>query len=374
MSPARNPGCAVKLHMVAPHYPPNPQPMGRWVREVGVRLAEAGHEVVVHTRDQDPDGKQLPPREEIGSVTVRRYEAPVHLGDQVVYFDPKIEEGAVMLNGYGILVNDRVRDRYDGGPVFYHLHHGVDPPSKSLAQSLYQGLYNPLVASSGLTGCDGLLLATDEDRQTLLDKGVDEDEIHTAPYGVQADQIEGFADPSDRDLGDYIIFPGPLERSRRPTDLLEAIAGLSEGDVVFAGPDAPGARWIEHKIDDLGLGDRATVIRDPERAELAGLVRASRAVALPGEDGFPHPVLDAWCQGRPVIGARTGGVPWVVDEGRTGLLYPPRDIGALRAHIATVVGDEDQVERLGGAGHKEVQAYTWDKIADGVDAFLEEVT
>lgn len=359
--------------MVAPHYPPNPQPMGRWVREVGVRLAESGHEVVVHTRDRDPDGKQLPPREEIGTVTVRRYETPVHLGDQVVYFDPKIEEGTVMLHGYGILVNDRVRDRYEGGPVLYHLHHGIDPPSKSLAQSLYQGLYNPLVASSGLTDCDGVLLSTDEDRARLVDKGVADDRIATAPYGIGSDRIEGFADPPDEDLGDYVVFPGPLERSRRPTDILEAVAGLSEGDVVFAGPDAPGARWIEHKVDDLGLKDRATVIRDPDRAMRAGLIRGSRAVVLPGEDGFPHPVLEAWCQGRPVIGARSGGVPWVVEEGRTGLLYPPRDIGALRTHIASVVEDDDQVERLGGAGHKEVQAYTWEKIADRVDTFLEAV-
>lgn len=359
--------------MVAPHYPPNPQPVGRWVREVGVRLADRGHEVVVHTRDKGPNDKRLPPREEAGELTVRRYQAGVHLGDQVLFFNPQIEEGTVLLNGYGVVVNDRVADRYEGGPVVYHLHHGIDPPTRSLVASLYQAVYNPVVAAPSLKSCDGVLTSTDQDHARLVKMGVDRRRICTAPYGLASDRLATFAEPEE-DRGPYFIFPGPLERSRRPSDLLEAIAGISEGRAVFAGPDGSASRWIEHQTEEMGLEDRVDVIRDPGQGRLLGLIRGSRAVVLPGEQGYPLSLLDGWSQARGVVAARTDGVPWIVHGGRDGLLYPRGDIGALRDYLRRLVDEPEVADRLGQAGYARAKEHSWERIAGIVEGFLEEVT
>lgn len=363
----------MKLHLVAPHYPPNPQVLGRWVRAVGRRLARRDHEVVVHTRHKGPDGSKLPPREEVAGLTVRRYKATLHLGDQVVLFDPKIEQGTVLLNGYGIVVNDRVLDAYDG-PVVYHLHHGIDPPTHSLAASLYKAVYNPLVAAEGLKECDGVLTSTDQEHARLVKMGVDRDRIRTAPYGLPPDRLETLADPAPgEDLGDFFLFPGPLERSRRPSDLLEAVGAVPGSRAVFAGPEGPAARWIEHRTQEMGLDDRVTVIRDPDEATYLGLVRASLAVVLPNEDGYPVHALDAWSQARGVIAARTDGVPWVVDDGGDGLLYPRGDIGALRDHMRWLLDDPSRAEKLGEQGRRQAKRHSWEAITDRVETFLREV-
>lgn len=361
--------------MVTPHYPPNPQPVGTWVREVGSRLAGRGHEVVVHTRNRDPQGKKLPPREETDDLTVRRYPATIHLGDQLLLFKPKIEEGHVLLHGYACVTNDRILDTYDGGPVVYHLHHGVEPPSASLLSSAFQAVYHPLVASHALKQADGVLTSTDQDHDRLVKMGVGPDRIRTAPYGVDEARIkEGFADPAPgKPHGTYVLFPGPLERSRRPMDVLEAVAGLADGGAVFAGPDGPAAAWLEQRAQDLGLTDRVALVPDPDEETRLGLVRAARAVVLPHEPAFPVAALEAWTQARPVVAARTDGVPWVVDGGRTGLLYPRGDVGALRGHLRRLVEDESAAEAMGKRGLDALDRFTWARVTRDVEAFLKEV-
>lgn len=366
---------AVKLHMVTPHYPPNPQLVGRWVKEVASRLAGRGHEVVVHTRNKGPDGETLPPREEVDDLTVRRYGAVLHLGDQLLLFTPKIEEGTVLLNGYACATNDRVLDTYDGGPVVYHLHHGIEPPTGSLLSSLFQAAYNPLVATQALKQADGVLTATDQDHDRLVRLGVPPERIRTAPYGVPADRLDGTADPAPgSDRGTYFVFPGRLDRGRRPMDVLEAVAGLAEAGAVYAGPDGDAAAWLEHSAEDLGLKDRVAVVRDPDEATYLGLVRASRGVVLPHETSFPLHALDAWTQARPVVAARTDGVPWVVMGGRTGLLYLRGDVGALRDHLRMLADDTELATAMGRHGRKELDRYTWERVARDVEGFLKEVS
>lgn len=365
----------MKLHMVAPHYPPYDALSGRWVREVGSRLAEGGQEVVVHTRDRGPDSEKLPPREEQPSgLTVRRYRATLGLGDQVVLYKPRIEEGIVMLHGYGVVVNDVVRDGYDGGPVLCHLHHGIDPPTRSLLGTLFKTVYNPLVPAPGLKECAGVVTSTAQDHSELVKMGLDPRRLHIGPYGVPAERLDRLADPAPgEEEGDFVLFPAPLDRAHRPMDLLEALAGVSSGRAVFAGNGGPTADWLEEHARELGLADRVTVVRDPDEATLDGLVRASRAVVLPHEATFPVGALRAWCQGRPVVAARTDGVPWVVEEGRTGLLYPRGDVGALRDHLRTVLQDDKRAEQMGRTGRDRVKHFTWERITEGVEGFLKEV-
>jgi len=59
-------------------------------------------------------------------------------------------------------------------------------------------------------------------------------------------------------------------------------------------------------------------------------------------------------QARPVVATAVGGTPEAVDDGRTGLLVPPRDVGALADAVATLIDDPDLRGRLGRAGRARV--------------------
>jgi glycosyltransferase involved in cell wall biosynthesis len=62
-------------------------------------------------------------------------------------------------------------------------------------------------------------------------------------------------------------------------------------------------------------------------------------------------ILEAMALSRPVIASAVGGIPEMIEHGRTGLLVPPRDPSALAASIVRLLTDHPYADTLGRAGH-----------------------
>ena len=64
--------------------------------------------------------------------------------------------------------------------------------------------------------------------------------------------------------------------------------------------------------------------------------------------------------GLPVVATRMGGVPETVLDGKTGILVPPDDPGALAEALGTLIVDADLRRRMGGEGRRWVlRRYQW---------------
>jgi glycosyltransferase involved in cell wall biosynthesis len=102
---------------------------------------------------------------------------------------------------------------------------------------------------------------------------------------------------------------------------------------------------------------------------------AADTFAMPSRtDSFGIVYLEAWCYGVPVVGARAGGVPDVIDDGVDGLLAPFGDVAAIAGAIGRLLGDRALAQRLGEAGRAKVlRALTWDHIYAQVRAVYAEV-
>ena len=55
-------------------------------------------------------------------------------------------------------------------------------------------------------------------------------------------------------------------------------------------------------------------------------------------EALPNVVLEAMATGLPVVATNVGGVPEVVDSGRTGWLVPPKEPAALAQAVSTIAG------------------------------------
>jgi len=153
----------------------------------------------------------------------------------------------------------------------------------------------------------------------------------------------------------------------------------------------------EKQVEDLAVlsalsGVRLVVIGDgPERERLSrrlpgayftGMLSGtdlSRAVA--SLDVFVHPgPYETFCQaaqeamasGVPVVAVGAGGLRDLVDSSRTGWLYPPGDLVALRAHVADLAGDESKRRAMGSAAHDAVRRRTWPVVCDRLLRHYEE--
>ena len=132
--------------------------------------------------------------------------------------------------------------------------------------------------------------------------------------------------------------------------------------------------WTDNRIRFTGR------IHDRELRELYG---SSAVFALPtaatvGRDaageGFGLVFLEAAAFGLPVVAGRSGAVPEVVEDGRTGLLVDPDDPAAVANAIGTLLRDPSLRTRLGRAARSRVQTrFTFEAFGDGIEAMLHDL-
>ncbi|HEY3943307.1 MAG TPA: glycosyltransferase family 4 protein [Acidimicrobiales bacterium] len=150
-----------------------------------------------------------------------------------------------------------------------------------------------------------------------------------------------------------VVFVGDLTRDKGVEVLVEAYRGLvAPPPLVLAG------RQFDH-----------TPIRIPPNGRLAGvlpyrevlsLIASASVVVVPSivADCCPTVVLEAMAKGRPVIGAASGGIADLVEDGVTGVLVPPGDPGALAKAMANVLEDHGRAASMGAAATRRVRGFT----------------
>lgn len=83
--------------------------------------------------------------------------------------------------------------------------------------------------------------------------------------------------------------------------------------------------------------------------------------------------LESFASGVPVIGTRAGGIPFVIEEGVTGLLIDPDAEDAAWAHAAVdLLQDSARREEMGAAARREAEKYSWVESTQALLAAYEE--
>ncbi len=94
------------------------------------------------------------------------------------------------------------------------------------------------------------------------------------------------------------------------------------------------------------------------RTDVPRLLRAMDIVALSTHyEGLPLVLLEAMACGKPVVATAVDGVPEVVTDNHTGLLFSHRDDGELASHLLSLIGDRSRATRLGENARSFVQAH-----------------
>ncbi|MBI3921671.1 MAG: glycosyltransferase [Armatimonadetes bacterium] len=145
-------------------------------------------------------------------------------------------------------------------------------------------------------------------------------------------------------------------------DVYAELAGRNRNLALWfagGGESEAGPEELQHRVGDLGLADRFRwfPIVEPDHMPrfYRGVANSRGLFILPSkEEALGMVLLEAMASGVPVIASRVGGVPEVVEHGRTGLLVRPGSRAALRQAIERLLRDDALYDRLAKNGAMEV--------------------
>jgi glycosyltransferase involved in cell wall biosynthesis len=157
--------------------------------------------------------------------------------------------------------------------------------------------------------------------------------------------LSGYEPNSEHD--DYILFVGRLVREKGIFTLLEAMKNNRRVRLLIVG-DGPERESVQRTIRQNDL--HHVVFVGPRYGEdLKKLLSRAWFVIFPSEwyDNGPMVIYQSFAMGKPVVASQIDGIPELVIENETGLLFPPGDSTSLAIRIERLVSDEQTTRRLG---------------------------
>lgn len=153
----------------------------------------------------------------------------------------------------------------------------------------------------------------------------------------------------DEQVGEAFVFFGRLAADKGLKTFIRAAAKAElKAWIVGTGPEETDLRQL---ADELGA--RVEFLGYQVGHALHETIRRARAVVLPSElyENAPMSVMEAYALGRPVIGARIGGIPELIREGETGVIFESGNVDDLAAALARMAHTPDSgVLDMGMAG------------------------
>lgn len=166
-----------------------------------------------------------------------------------------------------------------------------------------------------------------------------------------------------------IAWAGRLESNKRPLDAVRALARLRERGVdarlVLAGHGSL-RRELEREVEARGLCD--AIRFSGHQGDVESLLAGAQALVFTsdGAEGCPNVVLEAMAAGVPVVASRVDGVPEILEDGRTGLLFHPHDVHGLTQALLRLHADSPLVRSLAEKAWEDVRdRFTPDQLAAG---------
>ncbi len=168
-----------------------------------------------------------------------------------------------------------------------------------------------------------------------------------------------------------------------------------ENTIVFIGNFSSNYKWkgLDYLIEAIKLLDnlKLKIIGEGEKNNLENIeylgilkqedivkeINKSQILVLPSitnSESFGMVLIEAMACKKPVIGSNIGGIPYVIDDGKNGLLVKSKNAKELSKAIKKLLENPDMAKKLGENGHKKVmKEYTWEMITLKYNNLFEEI-
>jgi glycosyltransferase involved in cell wall biosynthesis len=263
--------------------------------------------------------------------------------------------------------------RYTKARILFLCHHITPPDGGPLDLTL---------ARTVLSRGDEFLVLSESDYADLR-HALPQASIHLAMLPTYESFAQNTPDPDTarRQLGyesdeRILLFFGFVRRYKGLGQLLETLTLIPEelqAKLLVVGEFWESEAGYQAKAEQLGIAQRVQLINRYIPNEEVGLYfSAADVVVLPYLEATQSAVLQtAFGFDKPVITTNVGGLPEMVQDGRLGLVVPPRDTQALASAIIRFFQKD-----LGPGFQKNIRAerdvFSWERLVTLIEEILEE--
>ncbi len=227
--------------------------------------------------------------------------------------------------------------------------------------------------------CDRFIVHSEEDRNNLLQYRPDANvkknlhptyDIFATEYPWERDAARAALDVD----GEVLLFFGvvrPYKGLKHLIDAMPAILEKRKVTLLVVGDFWGGPEEYRKQIGKLGVGEHVRLFDQyTPNEEVGKYFMASDLAVLPYESATQSGITQiAYGFGLPCVVTNVGGLPEVVDDGRTGYIVPPKDARAISDAVLRFFDERDKVDWSGNI-REFIRRFSWDHMIDTIETFL----
>ena len=272
--------------------------------------------------------------------------------------------------------------RQTSTPLVYHVH-SVDRAEYEIGQEPQPWLAHSHAQDAAIASADRLIALSGDERDLLVSYYPEvRDRIRVVGNGIDEPPV---AQPPrhNRSSPPMVLYSGRLVERKGIRELLAAIPRVlevaPETRFVLAGGPPPlggeevAAQWWTPELEPYRAHVHFTGWLSP--SQLAEWYRAADVLVVPSRyEPFGMVILEGMVHGLPIVASDVGGPAEILENGRTGVLFPPKDVEGLTSALVTVVCDARLRGRLGVAAAEEARRnWMWPRRVASMQHVYEEL-
>jgi glycosyltransferase involved in cell wall biosynthesis len=176
-----------------------------------------------------------------------------------------------------------------------------------------------------------------------------------------------------------ILFFGNLVPYKGPEVLLKAFSEVRKDHpevLLFYAGRGSLKDGLQSLARELELEDEVVFAGYVDDQDKAICYRAADIFCLPSvnrAEAFGIVNLEAMASGLPIVASRLGGIPDLVREGENGILFEPGEVDELAQVLGYMIDNPEERWKMGRAGKKMAEDYSWAKIAQKTEEVYQEL-
>jgi glycosyltransferase involved in cell wall biosynthesis len=211
---------------------------------------------------------------------------------------------------------------------------------------LLSALYSVSLGANRIAGVlkkiDAIICLTEFSRQKLMEIGIPEQKLHIKPNFIDSSVI--FATPGK---GNYVLYLGRLSSEKGLWTLVRGFERLSGINLKIMG-GGPLEISLRKYIEERGIKN-IDLVGFKQGSEKWQILRESLFVVVPSEwyETFCMAALEAFAAGKPVVASNIGSLPYVIEDGKTGVLFEPGNVEDLIEKVNHLLANPSDIAAMG---------------------------